>query len=246
MSEYMERHSVSKLIGAPPGYVGFGELGTLTDMVKRNPYSIILFDEIEKAHPDIYNILLQLFDDGRLTDSKGSTIDFNNTICIMTSNIGARNITDTKTLGFAKVDSEKEEYNKMKSEVMEEVNKRFSPEFLNRLDDVIVFNKLSKEDVLKITKLMLKNTKDRILARGLKIEFNEELEKYISVIGYDAKRGARPILRAISTKVEDELSEYLLKNEIEKEAKIKIRYIPKKDKIEISKIPLRRKVEKTR
>ncbi len=244
MSEYMERHSVSKLIGAPPGYIGFGELGTLTDKIKRNPYSIILFDEIEKAHPDIYNILLQLFDDGRLTDSKGSTVNFNNTICIMTSNIGARNITDAKTLGFAKVNSEKEEYENMKKEVMEEVNKRFSPEFLNRLDDVIVFNKLSKEDILNITKLMLKDTKERIMTRGLKIEFNGELEKHISVVGYDAKKGARPILRAIRTKIEDELSEYLLKNEVEKDEKIKIRYIPKKDKIEISKTSLRRKVEK--
>ncbi len=241
----MERHSVSKLIGAPPGYVGYGELGTLTDKIKRNPYSIILFDEIEKAHPDIYNILLQLFDDGRLTDSKGSTVSFSNTICIMTSNIGARNITENKTLGFAKVNSEKEEYEKMKKEVMEEVNRRFSPEFLNRLDDVIVFNKLNKDDVLRITRLLLKDTKERISRSGLKIEFNEELEKYISVIGYDAKKGARPILRAIRTKIEDGLSEYLLKNEIDKEERLRIRYIPKKDKIEISKIAAKRKVEKT-
>ena len=244
MSEYMERHSVSKLIGAPPGYVGYGEIGILTEKVKHNPYSIILFDEIEKAHPDIYNILLQLFDDGRLTDSKGITVNFNNTICIMTSNIGARSITENKTLGFTKLEKEKEEYEKMKKEVMDEVNKRFSPEFLNRLDDVIVFNKLNKDDVLRITRLMLNETKTRILKKGLKIEFNDELEKYISVIGYDAKKGARPILRAIRTKIEDELSEYLLKNEIEKEEKLKIRYISKNDKIQIRKSPKSRKVEK--
>ncbi len=236
MSEYLEPHSVSKLIGAPPGYIGYGELGTLTEKVRRNPYSIILFDEIEKAHTDVYNVLLQLFDDGRLTDSKGRTVDFNNTICIMTSNIGARNITEEKVLGFKKEINSKEKYDTMHKEVMKEVKNKFSPEFLNRLDDIIVFNRLDESSIEQITKLMLNKTKERITNRGIKIEFKDNLIKYVSLTGYDAKNGARPILRAIRSKIEDELSEYILKTNIDENDRIKIGYSKAKDKIEIVKV----------
>ncbi|MBR6688980.1 MAG: ATP-dependent Clp protease ATP-binding subunit [Clostridia bacterium] len=239
MSEYMEPHSVSKLIGAPPGYIGYGELGTLTEKVRRNPYSIILFDEIEKAHSEVYNVLLQLFDDGRLTDSKGRTVDFNNTICIMTSNIGARNIIEEKTLGFKKEITNSERYESMYKEVMKEVKNKFSPEFLNRLDDVIVFNKLDELSIEKITKLMLNKTKERITKYGFKIEFKDNLIKYVSLTGYDAKNGARPIIRTIKTKIEDELAEYILKTNISDNDRIKIGYSKSKDRIEIAKVKSR-------
>lgn len=241
MSEYMEAHSVSKLIGAPPGYVGYGELGTLTQKVKRNPYSIVLFDEIEKAHIDVYNVLLQLFDDGRLTDSKGITVDFKNTICIMTSNIGARNIIEEKSVGFKRENNNKEKYNIMQKEVLKEVKNRFTPEFLNRLDDIIVFNKLDEIATFEITKLMLNKTKNRINKTGIKIEFNNNLIKYVSNVGYDVQNGARPILRTIRSKIEDELSEFILKTNINENDKIKIGYSEKKNKIEIVKSKVHKK-----
>ena len=167
MSEYMEPHSVSKLIGSPPGYVGYEEGGRLTEQVRRKPYSIVLFDEIEKAHPDVFNMLLQILDDGRLTDSTGRTVNFKNTVIIMTSNVGARNIVEHHTIGFANKDDKVKDYEKSKKEVMSELKKTFRPEFLNRLDEIIVFNKLDETSIEKITKLMLKDFELRIKDKNI-------------------------------------------------------------------------------
>lgn len=235
MSEYMESHSTSKLIGSPPGYIGFGEGGYLTEKVRRTPYSIVLFDEIEKAHVDVYNILLQILDEGRLTDSQGRTIDFKNTICIMTSNLGARSIIENKSVGFVKEKSKEEAYEKMKSAVMEEVNKRFSPEFLNRLDDVIVFNKLDESSVKKITKLLLKDVEQRAKLQGLKIKFEDDLVDYISKIGYDSQKGARPLKRAIQSKIEDKFADYIIEKKIDVKDNIIISFSKSKDAIVIKK-----------
>ena len=235
MSEFMEAHSVSKLIGSPPGYVGFEEGGLLTEKVRRKPYSIILFDEIEKAHSDIYNLLLQILDDGRLTDSQGRTVDFKNTIIIMTSNIGARNIIESKKVGFVKETSEKEGYEKMKLEVLDEVNKRFSPEFLNRLDDIIVFNKLSQESVKKITKLLLKDVEKRANLQGLRINFEESIIEYIATEGFDVKKGARPLKRVIQNKIEDRFVDLLIDKKIDTKEKLYISYSKEKKDIEITK-----------
>jgi len=215
MSEYVEPHSVAKLIGAPPGYVGFGETGILTDKIKKKPYSIVLFDEIEKAHTDVYNILLQILDDGRLTDSLGRTVDFKNTICIMTSNIGARNITESKNVGFVKTNTKQQEYEKMKAAVLEEVNKKFSPEFLNRLDEIVVFNTLDEISVKQITKLLLKEVEERVKTQGIKVQFEESIIEYISKVGFDMKRGARPLKRAIQSKIENKFAEYVIDKKID-------------------------------
>lgn len=235
MSEYMEAHTVSKLIGSPPGYVGFGDGGYLTEKVRKTPYSIVLFDEIEKAHTDVYNILLQILDDGRLTDSLGKTIDFKNTICIMTSNIGARNITESKHVGFVKETTEKEAYENMKKSVMEEVNKKFSPEFLNRLDDVIVFNKLDKPAVKKITRLLLKDVEARAKLQGIKIKFEDSLVDYISQVGYDSKKGARPLKRAIQSKIEDKFADYIIEQKIDIKDSVIISFSKVKNEVVIKK-----------
>ena len=236
MSEYMEAHSVSKLIGSPPGYVGFGEGGYLTEKVRRQPYSVILFDEIEKAHQDIYNLMLQILDDGRLTDSLGRTVDFKNTICIMTSNIGARSITDKQVIGFAGKVSKEEEYEKMKEMVLAEVSKKFSPEFLNRLDDVIVFNKLDKASITKITKLMLKDVEIRAKRQGLKIKFEDSIVDYISDVGFDIKNGARPLRRAIQSKIEDKFADLVIEEKIGTKENIIIYYSKEKDEVIIEKV----------
>ncbi|MBE6737546.1 MAG: ATP-dependent Clp protease ATP-binding subunit [Ruminococcaceae bacterium] len=213
MSEYMEKHTTSKLIGSPPGYVGFDEGGQLTERVRRNPYSVILFDEIEKAHPDVFNILLQILEDGRLTDSKGRTVNFKNTVIIMTSNVGARLITDKKaTLGFSN-DEAKEQEN-IKEKVMEELKNLFRPEFLNRVDEIIVFSKLSREETKEITSLMLKNLSIRLEALGTKLEFTDAALERIAEVGYDESYGARPLRRAITTLIEDPLSEKLISSEL--------------------------------
>ena len=235
MSEYMEAHSTSKLIGSPPGYVGFGEGGYLTESVKRKPYSIVLFDEIEKAHTDVYNILLQILDDGRLTDSQGKTVDFKNTICIMTSNLGARNIVEDKTVGFIKENDKQKAYEKMKESVMQEVNKKFSPEFLNRLDDVIVFNKLDKTSVKKITRLLLKDVEGRAKLQGIKIKFEDNLVDYISEVGFDSKRGARPLKRAIQTKIEDKFADYVIEKKIDMKEGIVISFSKEQNNVVIKK-----------
>lgn len=234
MSEFSESHSVAKLIGAPPGYIGFGEQGYLTDSVRKKPYSIILFDEIEKAHPDVYNVLLQVLDDGRLTDSTGRVCDFKNTICIMTSNVGARSITDKSVIGFVKCE-EKEEYEKMKKAVLDEASKKFSPEFLNRLDDIIVFNKLSKEDARKISELLLSEVSARAKSKGIKITFEENVAEYISNIGFDSKKGARPIKRAIEKNIEDKFAEYVLDKKINTKSEFNVAFSKEINDIVITK-----------
>ncbi|SHK75219.1 ATP-dependent Clp protease ATP-binding subunit ClpC [Clostridium cavendishii DSM 21758] len=217
MSEYMEKHSVSRLIGSPPGYVGYDEGGQLTEVVRRKPYSVILLDEIEKAHPEVFNILLQVLEDGRLTDGKGKTVNFKNTIIIMTSNVGAHTIKKQKSMGFA-VDSEKaeSEYEKMKESVMAELKNSFKPEFLNRLDDIIVFHKLEQENLLEIVNLMLKELKNRLEEYEIYISFTEEAKKLLIEKGSDLAYGARPLRRTITKKVEDKLSEEILKGNIKK------------------------------
>ena len=217
MSEYMEKHSVSRLIGSPPGYVGYDEGGQLTEKVRRHPYSVVLFDEIEKAHPDVFNILLQILDDGRLTDSKGRTVDFKNTILIMTSNAGAKTIKKQKTLGFGtqnEKDQEKDEYEKMKENIMAELKKQFRPEFLNRIDDIIVFHSLTKNDISKIVKLMCKTLIERLEEMTIKLEMNEEAINLIAKSGFDLEYGARPLKRSIQKELENELSELILQGAI--------------------------------
>lgn len=217
MSEYMEKHSVSKMIGSPPGYVGFEEGGQLSEKVRTNPYSVVLFDEIEKAHSDVFNILLQVLDDGHITDSQGRKVDFKNTIIIMTSNTGAQGIVDPKQLGFVTVSDETKEHEKMKSNVMDELKRTFKPEFLNRIDDIIVFNALSEANVKDITGLMLKELKNRVQTQmDIELKFTDHAKKYIFGKGYDKKYGARPLKRAIQTYVEDVLAEAMLRGDVKK------------------------------
>ncbi len=220
MSEYMEKHTVSRLVGSPPGYVGYDEGGQLTEKVRRKPYSVVLFDEIEKAHPDVFNILLQILEDGRLTDSQGRTVDFKNTVIIMTSNVGARLITDQQNgLGFAfdNPENKKEKTNEeIREAVIGELKKLFRPEFLNRVDDIIVFNKLTQEEIKEIAGKLLENLKARLKAVDIDAEFTDQAVTEISNEGYDDTYGARPLRRAITSKIEDALSEKLLENEIKK------------------------------
>ena len=222
MSEYMEPHSVSKLIGSPPGYVGYDEGGQLTEQVRRKPYSIILFDEIEKAHPDVFNILLQILDDGRLTDSNGRTVNFKNTVIIMTSNTGARNILENKTIGFASKDDSKNTYERNKEEVIAELKRTFRPEFLNRLDEIIVFRKLDKESVKKIAKIMIDNSVSKLKERNIKIDIDDSVVEYISNVGFDDSYGARPLRRAVQSKIEDKVAEELLDGNIKDGDHIKL------------------------
>ena len=214
MSEYMESHSVSKLIGSPPGYVGYDDGGQLTEQVRRKPYSIILFDEIEKAHPDVFNMLLQILDDGRLTDSNGRTVSFKNTVIIMTSNTGARNIVENKTIGFANKESADSNYEKNKIEVMNELKRTFRPEFLNRLDEIIVFKKLDKESVKKIAKLMIDKSIKKLEDRNISIEIDDSLVEYIFKVGFDENYGARPLRRAVQSKIEDKFAEEILDGKV--------------------------------
>ena len=211
MSEYMEPHSVSKLIGSPPGYVGFEEGGQLTEKIRRKPYSVILLDEVEKAHPDVMNILLQILDDGRLTDSNGRTVDFKNTVIIMTSNIGARMITDKKNLGFGnnKEDSEKE-YENTKKDVMAELKREFRPEFINRIDEIIVFHKLSDEEIKQIIELMLKQVQERLEEQKIKVKIDKSVKELVAKQGINKSFGARPLRRTIQNLVEDSLAEAIL------------------------------------
>lgn len=217
MSEYMEKHSVSKLIGSPPGYVGFEEGGQLSEKVRSNPYSVILFDEIEKAHSDVFNILLQVLDDGHITDSQGRKVDFKNTIIIMTSNTGAQRIIDPKKLGFVTASNADTEHEDMKKNVMDEVKQNFKPEFLNRIDDIIVFRALTEDDVRNISNLLLKELKQHVASQmEIQLKFGDAVKKLIFEKGYDKKYGARPLKRAIQTNIEDELAEAVLKGEIKR------------------------------
>jgi ATP-dependent Clp protease ATP-binding subunit ClpC len=223
MSEYMEKHSVSRLVGSPPGYVGFEEGGQLTEKVRRHPYSVILFDEIEKAHPDVFNILLQILEDGRLTDSKGRTVDFKNTVIIMTSNVGAHTIKKQGSLGFGGVsdDANKDEYERMKAKVLEELRRTFRPEFLNRVDEIIVFHQLEQEHIIQIVDLMLKQLQDRLSSMNIRLDVTDEAKKIIAAEGFDQTYGARPLRRAIQNMVEDKLSEEMLMGRIKEGDNVK-------------------------
>ena len=219
MSEFMEPHSVSKLIGSPPGYVGFDEGGQLTEKIRQKPYSVLLFDEVEKAHPDVMNLMLQILEDGRLTDSQGRTVNFKNTVVIMTSNIGAKMITDRKMLGFSigSSDSKAEEnkqYESTKKDVMDELKKEFKPEFINRIDEIIVFHKLDQDDIMKIIEIMLGQVEKRLKANNLNVEIDESVKKLVFEKGFDKNYGARPLRRAIQTYVEDEISEAILDGKV--------------------------------
>ena len=217
MSEYMEKHSVSKMIGSPPGYVGYDEGGQLSEKVRRHPYSVILFDEIEKAHPDVFNILLQVLDDGHITDAQGRKVDFKNTIIIMTSNAGAQSIVEPKKLGFAASENEKENYNRMKANVMEEVRRIFKPEFLNRIDETIVFHALNKDHMKKIVTLMTKDLQKRCKEQlDIQLNIRDSVKKYIVEKAYDPKYGARPLRRMIQTKLEDALADELLSGQVKR------------------------------
>ena len=219
MSEFMEPHSVSKLIGAPPGYVGFDDGGQLTEKIRRKPYSVVLFDEIEKAHPDVMNMLLQILEDGRLTDSQGRTVNFKNTVIIMTSNLGARLITDRKQLGFANQDGKedsKKEYEEIKKEVMAELKKELRPEFINRIDEIIVFHKLNDTDINQIIDIMLKEVVNRLKEQKYDIEFEPDVKEMVAKEGIDKNFGARPLRRTIQNLVEDKLAEDILDGKLVK------------------------------
>ena len=235
MSEYMEGHSVSKLIGSPPGYVGFDEGGQLTEKIRRKPYSVILFDEIEKAHPDVMNMLLQILDDGRLTDAQGRTVNFKNTVIIMTSNIGARLITDKTTLGFSAGDKKEEsqkEYETIKKDVMGELKKQFRPEFINRIDEIIVFHKLNDEDIKQIIDIMLNQVTKRMAEKGYELEIDNSVKELIAKKGVDTNYGARPLKRAIQNILEDKIAEEILDGNIKPNKKAVIK--AEDDKIVIS------------
>ena len=231
MSEYMEKHSVSKMIGSPPGYVGYEEGGQLSEKVRRKPYSVILFDEIEKAHPDVFNVLLQVLDDGQITDAQGRRVDFKNTIIIMTSNAGAQSIIAPKKLGFAAGEDEKKNYEYMKNGVMEEVQRIFKPEFLNRIDETIVFRALNKEDMKKIVTILSKSLIDRCEKQmGIHLTITSSVKGYIAEKAYNPKYGARPLRRMIQTQIEDMLAEEILSGKIKPGDDVEIRMVKKEIK----------------
>ena len=217
MSEYMEKHSVSKMIGSPPGYVGHEDGGQLSEQVRRHPYSVVLFDEIEKAHPDVFNILLQVLDDGHITDSQGRKVDFRNTVIIMTSNAGAQAIIDPKKLGFVTKEDEAGDYKRMKSNVMNEVKLLFRPEFLNRIDEIIVFHALNGENMKKIVSMMCREVCSRAREQlDITLRVRDSVKKYIVETGTDRKYGARPLRRAVQNMLEDKLAEAVLSGSIKR------------------------------
>ncbi len=215
MSEYMEGHSVSKMIGSPPGYVGFEEGGQLSEKIRKNPYSVVLFDEIEKAHPDVFNVLLQVLDDGHITDSKGRKVSFKNTILIMTSNAGAQRIIAPKNLGFSMENSKEQDYEKMKAGVMEEVKRLFKPEFINRIDEIMVFQPLGKQEMHEIITLLCANLIKRCREQmQIKLQISTALKEHIVTKYADDKMGARPLKRALQSVVEDKLAEEILEGRV--------------------------------
>lgn len=231
MSEYMEKHSVSKMIGSPPGYVGHEEGGQLSEKVRRNPYAVILFDEIEKAHPDVFNILLQVLDDGHITDSQGRKIDFRNTVIIMTSNAGAKAIVEPKKLGFAAKEDPQDDYKKMKSNVMDEVKQLFRPEFLNRIDEIIVFHALSAENLKKIAGLLCKEFAVRVQSQlNIQLHIRDSVKKHIVEVGTDTKYGARPLRRAVQNELEDKMAEAILAGEIHSDMEVDVSFSKKQIK----------------
>jgi ATP-dependent Clp protease ATP-binding subunit ClpB len=225
MSEYQEKHTVSRLVGAPPGYVGYDEGGQLTEAVRRRPYSVVLFDEIEKAHPDVFNVLLQVLDDGRLTDGQGRTIDFKNTIVIMTSNVGSQRILQFKGSHIGEV------YDRMKSAVLEELRKNFRPEFLNRVDEIIVFHTLTESDLTKIVDIQLGNLRARLAERKISIELTESAKKQLVHMGYDPSYGARPLKRSIQKEIETPLARMMLKGEVPESCHVTVDYDPSHDRL---------------
>ncbi len=215
MSEYMEKHAVSRLVGSPPGYIGYDEGGQLTEAVRRKPYSVLLLDEIEKAHPDVFNILLQILEDGRLTDAQGRTVDFRHCIVIMTSNIGASEIARNTPLGFAVSDDETGiTYDDMKNRIMGELKKVFRPEFLNRIDEVIVFHKLAKDEIKEIVELLLRRIRESMAERELQLELSDEAKELLVDKGWDPAMGARPLRRAIQRYIEDPLADFVLRSQV--------------------------------
>jgi ATP-dependent Clp protease ATP-binding subunit ClpC len=210
MSEFMEKHAVSKLIGAPPGYVGHEEGGNLTEMIRHRPYSVILFDEIEKAHPEVFNILLQVLDNGRLTDAKGRTVNFKNTIIVLTSNIGAQYIDKMEKLGFTSDSGDKSKYESVKDKVMESLKDYFRPEFLNRLDNIILFDVLSQEAIRQIVEVQVKQVKERLLARDVRLELSPAVIDYLAKEGYNPHFGARPLKRLIQDKILTKIASFMI------------------------------------
>lgn len=234
MSEYMEKHSVSKMIGSPPGYVGHDDGGQLSEKVRRNPYAVILFDEIEKAHPDVFNILLQVLDDGHITDSQGRKVDFKNTVIIMTSNAGASAIVAPKKLGFASSEDARQDYEFMKNSVMNEVKQIFKPEFLNRIDETIVFHMLQKDEIEKIAGMLLKELEKRCQEQlSIQVSFKDSVKKWLADTGYDAKYGARPLKRAIQNKLEDLLADEILEGRIQEGSRVDVKVVNGKVKIQV-------------
>jgi ATP-dependent Clp protease ATP-binding subunit ClpC len=217
MSEYMERHSVSKLVGSPPGYVGYEEGGQLTERVRRRPYSVVLLDEIEKAHPDVFNMLLQILEDGRLTDSQGRTVDFRNTVIIMTSNVGAMRYGKMKAIGFSSGGEDRIvcDYDKMKESILDELKNTFRPEFLNRIDEIIVFHALEPEHTRQIVDLMLERVIERLTKQGIRVKITSAAREFLSREGFDPVYGARPLRRAIQRMIEDSLSEEILSGRLD-------------------------------
>ena len=243
MSEYMEKYSVSKMIGSPPGYVGYDEGGQLSEKVRRRPYSVVLFDEIEKAHPDVLNILLQVLDDGHITDAQGRKISFKNTIIIMTSNAGAESIVNPKRLGFSSADGSREKnYELMKEKVMEEVKRLFRPEFLNRIDEILVFHPISREDMGEILGIMLKGVRQRALSElNIRLSFDQGTKDYLIEKGFDARYGARPLRRTIQSYVEDQLAEQILEGKLQRDCSVRISLDRKKQTLKYSVRSSRRK-----
>src|SRR5205814_9862924 len=226
MSEYMEKHSVSRLVGSPPGYIGYDEGGQLTEAVRRKPYCVLLLDEIEKAHPDVFNILLQILEDGRLTDAQGRTVDFRHAIVIMTSNVGAADIAKNASIGFTVGDDTGISYDDMKTRIMSELKKVFRPEFLNRIDEVIVFHKLTKDEIKQIVDLLLRRIRESMAERELSLNLSEDAKDFLVEKGFDPAMGARPLRRAIQRYIEDPLSDAVLKADMPPGSTIEVDKIP--------------------
>jgi ATP-dependent Clp protease ATP-binding subunit ClpC len=233
MSEYMEKHAVSRLVGSPPGYIGYDEGGQLTEAVRRKPYSVLLLDEIEKAHPDVFNILLQILEDGRLTDAQGRTVDFRNSIVIMTSNIGAQDIARNTPLGFAISDETGVTYEDMKSRIMGDLKKVFRPEFLNRIDEVIVFHKLAKDEIMEIVDLMVERVRTQVAEHELQLDLSKDAKELLVDKGWDPAMGARPLRRAIQRYIEDPLADFVLKSELVAGGTVMVEPAPEGDEREM-------------
>ncbi len=231
----MEKHTVSRLVGSPPGYVGYDEGGQLTEKVRRKPYAVVLFDEIEKAHPDVFNVLLQILEDGRLTDASGRLVDFRNTVIIMTSNIGARDIVEPKRLGFsAALENAAKDYEEMKKNVMNELKKTFRPEFINRVDELIVFHPLTRENINDIAALMLDEVAKRLKNTNITLTVDDQVKEFLAEKGYDKVYGARPLRRTIQNMVEDRLAEEILEGKISEGDSVRI--VVNGDKLEFIKV----------